>query len=319
MPRETKPMFLYSVGLASIARLNPDGSFPSASSWEWVFEDGSKKKYEGGIISKPAPFDLSNDNTEDKTIKITVGLNQGDFVFESTSQDKKKATVQEVVKDLNTGFKKIENKDIFLKAEVTSVMGKDCIRVYSTKPLPFYTPISFSGYITSVLGLYGYISTEEIKSVKHDFEKEQGKSVDITSGHGIRCSIKEADKIKGINLTFNLAGEDLKLLATISGYNYNSKTDGFFYEKEGATPSFAFIYFVKAFKKGENNESSFEKVKVVCYPSCQASMPGGNAQEGAFSEMEIQAFCSRNAKSELPIMFHQTLPIAEYTKYVKSM
>lgn len=318
----SKATFLYSVGLACIARLNPDGSFPTACDWDWTFEDNSKKTYKGGIIGKSGKdgfFDVSNDTTEGKTIKVTVGLNTADFIFESTSADKKKATVQEVVKDLNTGFKKIESKGIYLKAEVVQVMNDESVRVYHTKPIPFYTPISFQGAISSALGLHGYIATEEVKSVKHDFEKEQGKSVDITSGHGIRCSIKEADKVKGVNLTFNLAGEDLKLLATISGYNFNSETDGFFYDKEGGTPNFAFIYFVKAFKKGENNEGSFEKVKVVCYPCCQASMPGGNAQEGAFSEMEIQAFCSRNAKSELPIMFHQTLSIGDYSKYVKTL
>ena len=312
--------YLYSVGLACVARLNPDGSFPTASNWEWAFDDNSKENYEGGIIGKGEVFDLSLDSVKDKTISVQLGLNTADFVFESTSTDKKKASIQEVVKDLNTGFKKIENKDIFIKAEVIKVLDKDCIKVASTKPLPFYTPISFNGTIPSILGLHGYILTEEVKSVKHDFEKEAGKSVDITSGHGIRCSIKEADKVKGINLTFNLAGEDLKILSTISGYKYNSKTDGFFYEKsEESTPSFAFIYFVKAFKKGENNEESFEKVKVVCYPCCQASMPGGNAQEGAFSEMEIQAFCSSNSRSKLPIMFHQTLSIGEYSKYVKKI
>ena len=315
----SKANYLYSVGLACITALNPDGSFPTACDWDWTFEDNSKKNYKGGIIGKAGPFNVSNDTVEEKTIEVRVGLQNASFVFESTAQDKKKATVEEIVKDLNTNFKKIENKEIFLKAIVENVMDRKCVKVISTKPLPFYTPISFSGTIASILGLHGYILTEEVKSVKHDFEKEQGKSVDITSGHGIRCSIKEADKIKGINLTFNLAGENLKILSTISGYDYNSNTEGFFYDKEGGTPSFAFIYFVKAFKKGENNEDSFEKIKVVCYPCCQASIPGGNAQEGAFSEMEIQAFCSRNAKTELPIMFHQTLPIADYNKYVKKV
>ena len=318
----SKADYLYSVGLACIARLNSDGSFPTACDWEWVMENGEVKKFKGGIIgkaSKDGTFDLDVLHTNERTIKIQVGLTNVECVFEGTSANKKKATIEEIVKDLNTAFKKVEVANVFLKAEVAEVMHNECIRVFSTKPLPFYTPINLQGYLPNLFGLNGYILTEEVKSVKHDFEKEQGKSVDITSGHGIRCSIKEADKIKGINLTFNLAGEDLKLLSTISGYNYNNETDGFFYDKEGGTPNFAFIYFVKAFKKGENNEGSFDKVKVVCYPCCQASMPGGNAQEGAFAEMEIQAFCSRNAKSELPIMFHQTLSIGEYNKYIKTV
>ena len=83
--------------------------------------------------------------------------------------------------------------------------------------------------------------------------------------------------------------------------------------------TFAFLYFVKAFAKGENNESSFEKVKVVSFPSCQATLPGDNAQEGAFSTMELTASCSANKKSNLPMMFYKGVSIADYSNFVETL
>ena len=168
-----------------------------------------------------------------------------------------------------------------------------------------------------MLGITGYILTEEVKSVKSDFEKESGKSVDVTSGRGIRCVVKEADKIKGLNLTISLAGQNTHILSMITGHRYNEKDDEFFIDNTGKVPTFSFFYFVKAFAKGENNESSFEKVKVVSFPSCQATLPGDNAQEGAFATMELQASASANKKSNLPMMFYKGVSLSDYSNYIE--
>ena len=313
-------MFLYSVGIAGFAVLNSDGTMPSPNDWTDEDSVGVKREHKGGIVGKSGTFDLSKISGDDLKIGIIFGPKKGEIVFTSTAPDKAKTTVEDLVKDFNEAFKTVKNDGITLKAEAIEIDGNKHIKVTdSSKKLPFYAPIGFSGLIPRIIGIQGYVLTEEVKSVKNDYEKEQGKSVDVTSGRGIRCVVKEADKIKGINLTISMAGQDASILSMITGSRYNEKTDELYIEGKANPPSFAFIYFVKAFAKGENNESSFEKVKAVCFPSCQASMPGDNAQEGAFATIELQASSSQNKKSNLPLMFYKGVSVSEYSQYVEEM
>jgi len=315
--------FLYSVGLAGFALLNGDGSMPTAClRWEDVAPDRSKRQHEGGLISKLDTFDFSKITSEDLSIKIRVGSKEASVNLSLSASNSTKVTASELASMLNSAFSQssVRNAGISLKADTISVTGGSHTRVYDTSnSLPFYTPISLSGVIPQLTGLQGYIFTEEVKSVKHDFDKEQGKSVDVTSGRGMRCVVKETDKIKGINLTISMAGQDANILSMVTGSRYNAKTDEFFLEGKANTPSFAFIYFVKAFAKGENNESSFEKVRVVCFPSCQAALPGDNAQEGSFSTTELTASGAQNKKSNLPLMFYKGISVSEYNQFVESI
>ncbi|MGP1439679.1 MAG: hypothetical protein ACTTJ3_02945 [Treponema sp.] len=323
MKKETE--FLYSVGLAGFALLNQDGTMPSPNNWKDVDNQGMERKHKGGLIGKSGTFDLTKLKDEDFDVGVLYGSKKTTFKFVSTSADKAKATVVEIVKDLNTVFEKtgagsLKKEGIELKAEASEIEGVEYIRIYdSSLKLPFYAPIGFSGLLPLMLGIVGYSLTEEVKSVKSDFEKESGKSVDVTSGHGIRCVVKEADKIKGLNLTISLAGLNTRILSMITGHRYNEKDDEFFVDNAGKTPTFAFMYFVKAFAKGENNESSFEKVKVVAFPSCQATLPGDNAQEGAFATMELQASSSANKKSNLPMMFYKGISLSDYSTYIENI
>ena len=323
MKKETE--FLYSVGMAGFALLNQDGTMPTPSNWKDVDNQGMERKHKGGLIGKSGTFDLTKLKDEDFDVGVLYGNKKASFKFVSTSADKTKASVAEIVKDLNSVFEKtgigsLKKEGIELKAEAFEIEGVEYVKVYdSSLKLPFYAPIGFSGLLPLLLGIVGYVITEEVKSVKSDFEKETGKSVDVTSGRGIRCVVKEADKIKGLNLTISLAGSNARILSLITGNRYNEIADEFFVENDGKTPTFAFLYFVKAFAKGENNESSFEKVKVVSFPSCQATLPGDNAQEGAFSTMELTASCSANKKSNLPMMFYKGVSIADYSNFVETL
>ena len=321
MKKETE--FFYSVGIAGFALLNQDGSMPTPSNWKDVDNQGVERKHKGGLIGKSGTFDLTKLKDEDMDVGVIYGNKKTTFKFTSTSVDKTKASVIEIVKDLNTVFEKtgassLKKEGIELKAEAYEIDGVEYLKVYdSSLKLPFYAPIGFSGLLPLMLGITGYILTEEVKSVKSDFEKESGKSVDVTSGRGIRCVVKEADKIKGLNLTISLAGQNTHILSMITGHRYNEKDDEFFIDNTGKVPTFSFFYFVKAFAKGENNESSFEKVKVVSFPSCQATLPGDNAQEGAFATMELQASASANKKSNLPMMFYKGVSLSDYSNYIE--
>ena len=308
--------FLYSVGIAGFAVLNSDGTMPCANDWTDEDSVGNKREHKGGIVGKGGTFDLSKLAGDDLKIGVIFGSKKGEISFTSTSADKSKITVEELAKDLQEAFKQVKNDGITLKAEVITIEGEKRIKITdSSKTLPFYAPIGFSGIIARIVGIQGYVLTEEVKSVKSDFDKEQGKSVDVTSGRGIRCVVKEADKIKGINLTISMAGQDAVILSMITGNSYNAKTDELYIDGKSTAPSFAFIYFAK----GENNESSFEKVKAICFPSCQATMPGDNAQEGAFSTTELQASSSQNKKSNLPLMFYKGVSVSEYKQFVESL
>ena len=318
MERKNETDFLYSVGMAGFALLNSDGSVPSPQDWKDVDNQGVERKHQGGIIGRGGTFDISKVASSDCYIDIMFGTKKTKTLFSSGASDKRKANVREMVRDLNTCFNNVRSEGITLKAEVFTVEGEERIRIYDdSSKLPYYAPIGLKGIIPSILGIQGFILTEDVKSVKMDFEKEAGKSVDITSGRGIRCVVKEADKIKGLNLTISMAGQNSKILSVITGHRYNEKSDEFFVDGASKPPAFAFIYFVKAFSKGENSEASFEKVKAVCFPSCQATLPGDSAQEGAFSTVELQASASTNKKSNLPLMFYKGISTIDYTNYVE--
>lgn len=331
--------FLYSVGLAGFALLNADGSFPTPCNWKDIDDKGNEREHAGGIVCKGGPYDLSTiKEADEKTLHVLYGTKKESVTLElknpnstppSTPAGSNTFSINAIKTDdmvviLNKAFASLKDKGIKLEAEKKTIDGVDYLKIYDAeenakKKLPFYAPFGFSGLIANILGIRGYIITEEVKSVKHDFDKEQGKSVDITSGRGIRCVVKEADKIKGLNLTISMAGQNIKILSMITGSRYNEKADEFFAEGVEKVPTFAFIYFVKAFAKGENNEGSFEKVKAVCFPSCQATLPGDNAQEGAFSTVELQVSASINKSSNLPLTFNKGISVNNYSTYVESL
>ena len=326
--------FLYSVGLAGFALLNADGSFPSPCDWVDTDDKGAKREHLGGIVFKEMPtYNLSAlTSDEDCKLHILYGAMKESVKFklvegtggEANVKDKKAVTLAEIKKIFGGIVNAFKEKGINIKVETIEEEDVKYVKIIDGETdaktkLPFYAPFGFSGPLASILGIRGYIISEEVKSVKHDFDKEQGKSVDVTSGRGIRCVVKEADKIKGLNLTISMAGQNTKLLSMITGNRYNEKADEFFVEGVEKVPTFAFVYFVKAFAKGENNEGSFEKVKVVCYPSCQTTLPGDNAQEGAFSTLELQASASQNKRSNLPLTFNKGISINNYSTYVESL
>ncbi len=315
--------FLYSVGLAGFALLNGNGTMPTASKqWVDVGLDGSERLHYGGLISKSGTFNFSKLAGDDLKIGLLLGNKRAETTVTITATNKANVTIDELEAMLKPAIEAtaVKNAGLNLKVDKVSYSGQDFVRIYeASNSLPFYTPIGLSGIIPQLTGLQGYVYTQEVKSVKTDFDKEAGKSVDVTSGQGIRCVVKEADKIKGLNLTISMAGTDMNILSMITGNRFNHKTDEFFIEGKPNTPSFAFIYFVKAFSKGENNESSFEKVKVVCYPSCQAALPGDNAQEGAFATTELSASGSQNKASALPLMFYKGVPYADYNNFVEAI
>ena len=314
-----KTQFLYSVGLAGFALLNEDGSMPTACDWKDVDNVGNETTHTGGIIGKAGPFDVSKVDSDNSFIDVFIGNNLISKTFFNKGSHPDKITLDEVIKELNDSTLKYSiQKGYNLVADKVKINGIDHLRISNKDgKIPFYTPIGLHGVIPQILGVQGYLFTEEVKSVKSDFEKESGKSVDVTSGKGIRCVVKEADKIKGLNLTISMAGSDLNILSMITGHKFNVKEDSFFVETGNKAPTFAFIYFVKAFEKGENNESSFTKAKAVMFPSCQATLPGDNAQEGAFATMELQASCSANKQSKLPMMFYKGVDLKSYSSYIE--
>lgn len=321
MNKETS--FLYSVGLAGFAKLNWDGSFPMArESWQDDFThlSSTERTHQGGIFSNPAPYDLNDLTSDDYKMGVRFGNKRFEVNVSLSASNKKQVTREELCNALNNAISSINYMGFRLQADNMQDGENKFVRIKEkSNNIPFFTPIGFTGKFAERVGIQGYIFTEEVKSVKTDFEKESGKSVDVTSGRGIRCVVKEVDKIKGVNLTISMAGQNVPILAMITGAPYDEKNDLLFVKDNPNPPLFAFFYFVKAFSKGENNESSFEKVKVVCFPSCQATLPGDNAQEGAFGTMEITASGSQNKKSRLPLMFYKGLSVDDYKKFVDVM
>ena len=161
------------------------------------------------------------------------------------------------------------------------------------------------------------IICEDLKKVKKDdFEKESGKSQDATSGHGIRCSVKEADKIKGTNITASFATLPSSLFALVTGHTYNEKTGELYIDNAGNPPLIAMRYFVEQYEEGNNTKSSFTRVKAITFPSCQIAPQGSEASEDAFGAAELQGSGGDNKRSDLPLKFIKEISSADYTAYV---
>ncbi|QEK01183.1 hypothetical protein FUT84_08490 [Treponema phagedenis] len=320
---ERKPEYGYSVGITGFALLNRDGSYPTPNDWEHKDKSGNKIKHKGGIVGGAEKINIAGWSDEDLKVGVVYGVRRGEFTLTCTAANKEAVTIDEMVADLNTAFKTLEAEGIKLKAAKTP-KGSDYDDGYlritdaaiGEDALPFYAPIGFSGRLAKTLGINGWVFTREAKSVKTDFEKESGKRVDATSGHGIRCSVKETDKIKGSNLTISAAAIDNQTLAMITGNTYNEETDEFFYDNTGDPPNFACMYFVMQFLSGVNTKTNFAKMKVFCLPSCQVAPSGEEAGEDNFGTKEITGSGGENKRSALPLLFHKGISANDYRKFV---
>ncbi len=324
--KKEKTEYSYSVASGAVAILNADASVPSPNDWEDEHPaTGEKRKHKGGIVGKAGTFNIDSWSGDDLTLGILYGKKKAEVTIASTAVNKKAVTVTEMVKDLNTAFTNLAAAGIKLKASKTD-KGADYDDEYlkiidnetqSAEKLPFFAPIGFKGRLAALLGITGWVLTDEIKSAKGDFEKESGKSVDATSGKGLRCTIKEADKIKGININLSLSGIDDGLLSLMTGNTYNEKTGEMYFDNAGDPPLLAVRYFAQQYEGGENQKGNFVKMKMVMYPSCRFSAPNEEAKESDFNAVEIQGSGGENKRSNLPLKFTKTIVKSDYGKFVE--
>lgn len=322
MNKASENKYGYSIGLTEIAVLNADKSFPAPNDWEDEHpQTGEVRKHRGGLVGKNGTFNLENLHGDDLKLGVSYGKKYEQFDFVPTAVDLKKVTVAELATDFNTAFETLEDKGISLKAQVTE-KGEDYdaeylkITTQNVDDLPFYARIGFTGKLADLLGITGWVATKEAKSFKDDFEKEAGKTVDATSGHGIRCTIKEADKIKGVNLTANFASVSDKLYSQITGNTYNEETGETYIDNALNPPLIGFRFYVEQYETGINTKGSFTKVKAIMFPSCQITPNGNDASEDNFATEEIQGSGGENKRSNLPLKFIKEIGLADYTQFV---
>ena len=320
---EKKNEYGYSIGQMQAAHLNADKSWPSPNDWEDTNpQTGEVRKHRGGLVGKIGPFNIDGWTGDDLKLTVLYGTKTETFTFASTAADKKAVCVADMAKDFNTAFTALKPKGIKLKAAKT-VIGADYDAEYlkitteNAGDLPFFAPIGFQGKLAELLGIVGYVSTKEAKSFKDDFDKESGKTVDATSGHGIRCTIKEADKIKGINITASFASLPNKFFALVTGNTYNEETGELYIDNTGNPPLVTFRYFVEQYEKGQNTKGNYARVKAVIFPSCQTTPTGSEASEDAFGAVELQGTGGENKRSNLPLKFIKEISLADYTQYVQ--
>lgn len=320
---EKKNEYGYSIGKMEAAHLNADKSLPSPNDWEDTnAQTGEVRKHKGGLVGKIGPFNIDGWTADDFKLTVLYGTKTETFTFTPTAADKKAVSVADIAKDFNTAFSALEAKGIKLKAAKTAV-GSDYDAEYlkittkTAEDLPFFAPIGFRGKLAELLGIVGYHSTKEAKSFKDDFDKESGKTVDATSGHGIRCTVKEADKIKGINLTASFASLSNTFFALVTGNTYNEETGELYIDNTGNPPLVTFRYFVEQYESGQNTKGSYARVKVVIFPSCQTTPTGSEASEDAFANIELQGTGGENKRSNLPLKFTKEISLADYTQYVQ--
>lgn len=318
-----KNQYSYSIGLTEFARLNADKSFPTPNDWtDADSTTGEVRNHKGGIVGKSGTFNLNAWTEDDLTVGIRYGTKNANITLNiSTAVNSKAVTVDELVSFFNTAFATVEDDSIKLTASATTV-GADYDAEYlkittsAGTTVPFFMPIGFSGRLAELLGITGWVSTKEAKSFRDDFEKEASTSVDATSGHGVRCSIKEPEKIKGINLTASFASMSNKLYAMITGHSYNEETGELYIDNEGDPPLVAVRYFVEQYEGDDNVKGSFSRVKSIIFPTCQFTPTGNEAGEGAFAVEELTGSGSANKRSNLPLKFVKEIGLADYTQYI---
>lgn len=337
---EKKSEYSYSIGRMEAALLNADHSLPSPCDWEDTNpKTGEKRIHLGGIVGKSGTFNFKELNGDDFKIGVLYGTKKAEFTLTGASTSagttvngassgtntntlkKENVTVDELVKAFTTGFTELESKGIKLKAEkTTSSNGYDAeylkITTKTKDCLPFFAPIGFSGKIPELLGITGWVASKEAKSFKDDFEKESGKSVDATSGHGIQCTVKEPDKIKGVNVTASFATIPNKFFAMVTGHSYNEKTGELYIDNAGNPPLIALRYFVEQYESGINTKGSFSRVKAFIFPSCQITPGGNEASEDNFAAQELQGTGGDNKRSNLPFKFIKEISLADYKAHV---
>lgn len=312
--------YSYSVERVEFALLNQDGTVPSPTDWVDLHPiTGKERAHKGSIVGKGGAFDVDGWDEAALTVAVVYGRKEASFVLACTASDKKTVTVEDFIKDFNTKFEELATSDgIHLKAKKVgdNFAIEDCATAPEEK-LPFYAPVGFQGKLAELLGITGWVATGEAKSFKDDFEKEQGKSVDATSGRGVRCSIKDPDFIKGVNITISLAGLENKLIAMLTGNTYNEKTDEYYMDNKGNAPAFAVRYFCRQFEGGTHTKTSNNKMRVFIFPSCQLTPSGSEAGEGTIAQVELSGSGGENTASALPMKFHKGIAMSDYKRFVE--
>lgn len=319
---EKKSEFSYSIGLTEIAVLNADKSFPAPNDWEDKNAlTGEVRKHRGGLVGKSGTFNIDGWKTSDFKIGVTYGKRYAEADFVSTAADKTKATVDEMVSDLNTVFATLATKGINLEAKKTA-LGDDYDAEYlkittkNANDLPFFAKVGINGKLGQLLGITGWVATKEAKSFKDDFEKDNGQSVDQTSGFGLRCSIKEPDKIKGTNLTMSFASMPLSMYAMMTGNSFNKETGELYIDNAMNPPNLAVRYFVEQYEEGNQTKGNFIRVKCVLFPSVQLTPNGNEASENSYNNEELQGSGGDNSRSNLPLKFIKEVSLADYKEFV---
>ena len=317
---KAKVEYGYSVERVEFALLNQDGTVPSPADWEDMHPiTGKVRHHKGGLVGKSGAFDIDGWDEQARTVGVIYGRKEASFVLESTASDQKTVTVDDFIKDFNKNLEELATSEgICLKAKKSgdNFAIEDCA-VLPEEKLPFYAPIGFSGKLAELLGITGWVATNEAKSFKDDFEKEQGKSVDATSGRGVRCSIKDPDFIKGVNITISLAGLENKLIAMLTGNTYNEKTDEYYMDNKGNAPAFAVRYFCRQFEEGTHTKTSNNKMRVFIFPACQLTPSGSEAGEGTIAQIELSGSGGENTASALPMKFHKGIAMSDYKRFVE--
>ncbi len=312
---EKNTEYSYSIERVEFALLNHDKTVPFFRTWTDKHPvTGKKREHKGCLFSKKEPFNLKSAGSS-FNLGFYFGTERGKVSVISTAADETACTAEEMAADLNTALSGHIGNYI-----IEAVDGRVVIRDNEDPALqkPFYMPFGFEGLLANLLGITGWVATKEAKNFKDDPEKEQGKSVDATSGRGVRCSIKDPDTIKGLNITVNLAGMENRLIAMLTGNTYNEETDEYYMDNKGDAPVFAARYYCRQFSEGSHTKSSNDKMRIFVFPSCQLTLSGSEAGEGTISSVELSGSAGENTASNLPMKFHKGISMADYMEFVES-
>lgn len=310
----------YSVERAEFALLNKDGSYPTPRDWTHTKRaTGEVVSHKGGLVGGTGPWDFSGFAGEALELLLTYGKTQKTVALDLAGvADASAVTASELAAAINAAFPEVSASVVTVGADYDAAYLKIVDKATGETALPWFAPFGFQGKIAERVGIIGWVATKDIKGSSAEPKVETGDTATATAGSGIRCSIKEPDRVTGKTLTITLSAKEEGIMSMIFGDDYDPET-GDYFEKASdmEAPSFVYRNWVRRYPSGENTKATQSQMLLRSFPSCTGTPGGSSDEESGFATVEITADCAANSRSNMPSEFRKVASVTEYRNAVE--
>jgi hypothetical protein len=281
---------------------------------------GDTISHKGGLVGGTGPWDLTGFAGDDLELILTYGKTEKTASLDlSGVADIGAVTAAELAAAINTAFTEVSASVVTVGADYDAAYLKIVDKETGETALPWFAPFGFQGKIAERVGIIGWVATKDIKGSSAEPKIETGETVTATSGTGIRCSIKEPDKVTGKTLTITLSAKEEGILSMIFGDDYDP-VNGDYFEKASdvEAPSFVYRNWVRRYPSGENAKATQTQMLLRSFPACNGTPGSSSDEEAGFASVEITADVAANSRSNMPSEFRKVVSVTDYRNAVEA-